>query len=60
MEVLSVNLGKAMSITWKGRSFRTAIVKEPIAGRVHVGPLGLAGDEHANSARTTEGASRPY
>jgi MOSC domain-containing protein YiiM len=49
MEVLSVNLGKATSITWKGRSFRTAIVKEPIAGRVDVGLLGLTDDEHANS-----------
>jgi MOSC domain-containing protein YiiM len=34
-----------------GRRIATAIHKRPVAGRVGVGPLGLAGDEQADLAR---------
>jgi MOSC domain-containing protein YiiM len=49
MQVLSVNVGKVRETKWKGKTFNTAIFKEPVTGRVPVGTLGLADDEHANT-----------
>jgi MOSC domain-containing protein YiiM len=49
MRVISVNVGRIREATWKGKTFRTAIFKEPAGGRVQVAPGGLSGDEHANT-----------
>ncbi len=49
MCVTEVNVGRAAVIgERRGRPFRSAIVKEPVPGRVRVGPLGLEGDEQRN------------
>jgi MOSC domain-containing protein YiiM len=45
--VISVNVGRVRDAAWAGRQRRTAIDKRPVDGRVAVGALGLAGDEHA-------------
>jgi MOSC domain-containing protein YiiM len=47
--VISVNVGRIREATWKGRTFTTAIFKEPVSGRVQVAPGALIGDEHANT-----------
>lgn len=49
--VVHVCAGPARRVTIGGRSVATAIHKRPLAGRVAVGPLGLAGDEQADLAR---------
>jgi len=48
MRLLSVNTGVAREVEIDGRSTRTAIAKQPMAGRVEVRALGLAGDEQAD------------
>ena len=48
MEVVSVNVGLAREIEWNGKSFRTAIVKEPVEGRRRVGRLNVDGDAQAD------------
>lgn len=48
MRVLSVNLAPAKEIVIKGRRVMTAIGKRPIDGPVHIGRLGLEGDEQAD------------
>jgi len=42
--VLAVCVGTPRDVTWQGNPLRTGIFKSPVAGRVAVGPLGLAGD----------------
>ena len=49
MQVISVNLGQIRETTWKGKAFKTAILKEPVSGPVHVATLGLEGDQQANT-----------
>ena len=50
MRVMSVNLGRVREAEWKGKTFTTAIFKEPVEGRVEVKPgHGLIGDEQANT-----------
>src|SRR6478672_8126288 len=44
--VLAVSAGTAMTLAHGRRTMQTAIVKEPIADRVRIGVLGVAGDEH--------------
>jgi MOSC domain-containing protein YiiM len=46
--VLSVNVALARPIDIQGRRVLSAIGKRPVAGRVEVKPLGLAGDEQAD------------
>lgn len=46
--VLSVNVATAREIEWLGRSATTSIWKDPVAGRVRVGHLNLAGDDQAD------------
>ena len=41
--ITQVRTGRAQPFTRPGS--RSAIDKQPVAGPVHVGPLGLAGDE---------------
>lgn len=48
MQILSVNTASAAARLIQGRSVVTAIGKQPVAGPVAVGPLGLAGDEQAD------------
>ena len=45
--VLSVNVAVPREIEWLGRRATTSIWKEPVSGRVQVGPVSLAGDEQA-------------
>lgn len=49
MQVISVNVGRIRETAWKGRTFETAIFKEPVHGKVQAGLLGLAGDQQANA-----------
>ena len=48
IRLLSVNTARAQPRLIEGRSVLTAIGKQPVAGPVAVGPLGLAGDEQAD------------
>ncbi|MEI6028640.1 MAG: MOSC domain-containing protein [Betaproteobacteria bacterium] len=48
MKVVSVNIGRAVARNINGRRVMTAMAKQPQAGPVGVGPLGLAGDEQAD------------
>jgi len=57
MQVISVNLGQIRETTWKGKAFKTAILKEPVSGPVHVATLGLEGD-HGQPLRDVKGAVR--
>ena len=46
--IVSVNVARCASRTIDGRAVLTAIGKQPVAGPVAVGTLGLAGDEQAD------------
>lgn len=46
--VTSVNVARPREIEWLGRRATTSIWKEPVAGRVALGPTNLAGDEQAD------------
>jgi MOSC domain-containing protein YiiM len=46
--VVSVNVGGLRQLTSHGRPVPTGIFKQPVAGPVHVGRLGLAGDLQAD------------
>jgi MOSC domain-containing protein YiiM len=48
MKVVSVNIGRAVARSLNGRRVMTAMAKQPQAGLIGVGPLGLAGDEQAD------------
>jgi MOSC domain-containing protein YiiM len=48
MKVVSVNIGRAVARDINGRRVLTAIAKQPRAGPVDVGLMGLAGDEQAD------------
>ena len=48
IRVVSVNVARATLRTIDGKSVRTAIGKQPVAGPVAVRALGLAGDEQAD------------
>jgi MOSC domain-containing protein YiiM len=51
--VLSVNVGETRTIEWRGRLVSTAIWKHPVAGRVPLRGVNLAGDDQAD--RTVHG-----
>ena len=46
--VVSVNVGLPREVAWQGRTVRTGIWKEPVAGRVFAGRLNLVGDGQAD------------
>ncbi len=46
--VLSVNVSLARTAPYRGHSVTTGIYKMPVEGRVHVGRLGLTGDQQAD------------
>ena len=47
-QVASVNVGRPRTISWRGREVTSAIWKAPVAGRVPVRGVNLAGDEQAD------------
>ena len=47
--MICVSTGRGQDADWAGRLRRTAIGKRPAAGPVHVGRLGLAGDEQVDT-----------
>ncbi len=48
MRLLSVNVGRPRTITWRGRQVRSAIWKEAVADRRRVDRLNVAGDAQAD------------
>lgn len=46
--ILSINVGKAGVIEWRGQKFTTGIFKSSVNGRIKVGILGLEGDVQAD------------
>jgi MOSC domain-containing protein YiiM len=46
--VVSVNVGAPRTVRWAGRSVRSAIWKTPVAGRIRVEGVNLAGDDQAD------------
>jgi MOSC domain-containing protein YiiM len=46
--VLSVNVGAPRLVRWRNRDVLTSIFKEPVAGRVAVEGVNLAGDDQAD------------
>ncbi|HSD81738.1 MAG TPA: MOSC and FAD-binding oxidoreductase domain-containing protein [Solirubrobacteraceae bacterium] len=48
MRLLSVNVGRPRTVTWRGRPVRTSIWKEPVEGRRHVARLNVDGDAQAD------------
>lgn len=48
MRLLSVNTGRVRPLQIQGRRILSAIGKQPVAGPVAVGPMGLDGDEQAD------------
>ncbi|PZV10075.1 MAG: MOSC domain-containing protein [Leptolyngbya sp.] len=48
MKLISVNVGIPREVTWKGKTVRTGIFKEPVKKRVMVRSLNLDGDGQAD------------
>ena len=48
MQVLSVNVGAIREVSWRGQIVTTAIWKHPVAGRVAIRGVNLAGDDQAD------------
>lgn len=48
MKLVSVNVGRPREVEWRGKTVRTSIFKDPVAGPVRVQKLNLAGDEQAD------------
>jgi MOSC domain-containing protein YiiM len=48
VRIISVQVGRPREVEWRGRTVRTSIFKEPVAGPVRVGKLNLAGDEQSD------------
>jgi MOSC domain-containing protein YiiM len=46
--IVSVNVGLPRTVSWGGRPVTSAIWKEPVAGRVPVAGVNLAGDDQAD------------
>lgn len=46
--VLSLNVGRAVAVPYRGKTVRTGIFKAPAEGRLHLGPQGFEGDEQAD------------
>jgi len=50
MQVLTVNVGQHKEVVRDGKAWRTSIYKEPVAGPVRVGRLGLVGDTQTETS----------
>ncbi len=48
MKVVSINVGLPRAVEWHGETVRTSIFKEPVAGRVRVERLNVAGDRQSD------------
>lgn len=48
MRIVSVNVGLPQTVTFGKRTFRTGILKSPVAGAIPLGRLGLEGDGQAD------------
>jgi MOSC domain-containing protein YiiM len=48
LRVLSVNVGLPRDVVWRGKTIRTGIYKEPVAGRVPLRRTNLDGDRQAD------------
>lgn len=48
MKVVSVNIGLPREVTWHGTTASTGIFKDPVAGRIALRKLNLAGDGQAD------------
>jgi MOSC domain-containing protein YiiM len=48
VKVVSVNVGLPREVIWQGRTVRTSIYKDPVAGRVWVRRLNLEGDRQSD------------
>jgi MOSC domain-containing protein YiiM len=46
--IISINVARPGTVTWRGKEVDTGIFKEPVTGPVSVGRLGLAGDRQAD------------
>jgi MOSC domain-containing protein YiiM len=44
----SVNVGRPQEVTWNRKTFTTAIVKRPVAGRVAITGVNVEGDDQAD------------
>jgi MOSC domain-containing protein YiiM len=48
MKVVSVNTGLPREVEWRGKMVQTSIFKSPVAGRVKVASLNIAGDKQSD------------
>lgn len=48
MKLISINVGRPREIEWRGKTVRTSIFKDPVAGPIRVHKLNLAGDEQSD------------
>jgi MOSC domain-containing protein YiiM len=48
MNLLSVNVGLPRTLIWHGQEVQTGIFKDPVAGRIALRKLNLAGDQQAD------------
>ena len=48
LRVVSVNVGLPREVEWQGRTVRTAIFKQPVAGKISLRPLNFDGDRQAD------------
>ena len=46
--LVAISIGQPRDVEWQGRPLRTSIYKQPVAGPVAAGPLGLAGDAQSD------------
>jgi MOSC domain-containing protein YiiM len=47
-KVVSINAGKSRTVEWRGETYTTAIAKSPLAGRIQVAGVQVAGDVQAD------------
>lgn len=57
MKVLSTNIGGERILTWKEKTYRTGIFKEPVKGLVNLQSLGVEGD-HINNLKVHGGLDK--
>ncbi len=50
MKVVSINAGLPREVEWRGKTVRTSIFKQPVAGRVRVERLNVEGDRQSDLA----------
>jgi len=48
MKVISINVGLPRDLEWRGKTVRTSIFKEPLAGRVRIERLNVEGDRQSD------------